>query len=72
MFVVVVMMGVILPITNNKIHYNSAKSWLIELVRLVPETVQDSKQDTIYVAMFDLVCKSEFGNFAESCGWTCS
>jgi hypothetical protein len=36
------------------------------LVGPVSETVNDSKQDTVYVVMFGLVYISKFGNFAES------
>ncbi len=42
---------------------NFAKSWPIELVGPVPETVQDSKQDA---TCFVMLCLSKFGNFAES------
>ncbi len=38
----------------------------IEMVGPVPKTVQDGKQDTLCGIVFDLVCESKFGNFAES------
>jgi hypothetical protein len=49
----------------NRNHYNSCKSWPIKTVELVPETVKDSKQDTICFALFVLVCRSKFRNSAE-------
>src|SRR6266478_3425297 len=59
-------MVAILPITNHKIHYNSCKSFPIEMFGPVPETVQGRKQDAICLGMFELVCRSKFSNFAKS------
>ena len=45
---------------------NFSKSWPIQLVGPVPETVQDSNQGAICFGMFELVCRSKFSNFAKS------